>query len=176
VGNAIVTTATRPRYLSLAEVSRLTGRHPELLRQWCAAGRLPCERIGGSWAILEEHLALVQAQPARGRRRGRLEPVADKRSVVAAAFPDGQRGRLVHQELTRRFGLHGDDVALAPLALDGIEFVLIAGRFPSERVGEVTELIRGLGGRIVADIDRPWTLPAIATATDGTRSTSRRTR
>lgn len=147
----------RPRYLSLAEVARLTGRHPELLRQWCAAGRLPCERIGSSWALLDEHVPLVQAQPARGHRaRSSVASRAERRVVVAAAFGDAARGRLVRSEVVDRLGLEPDDVAIAPLALDGLEIALVAGRFPESRAPEVAELMLGLGGRIVADGERPW--------------------
>ncbi|MDQ2966018.1 MAG: helix-turn-helix domain-containing protein, partial [Chloroflexota bacterium] len=44
-------------YLTLSQVAIRTGRHPELLRQWCAAGRLPCARVGGSWVMLERDVA-----------------------------------------------------------------------------------------------------------------------
>lgn len=152
--------ASRPRYLSLAEVARLTGRHPELLRQWCAAGRLPCERIGGSWAILEEHLPLVHGQPARGRRRAG-EAVVERRSVVAAVFTDATRGRLVHGELVRRYALDAADAAVAPLELPGAEIVLVAVRVPSGAVADVVALSEALGGRVVADVDQPWALPAL---------------
>lgn len=169
-------TTMRPRFLSLAEVARLTGRHPELLRQWCATGRLPCERIGGSWAIAEDQVSLVQAQPARGRRRAAAPDPVAARVVVAAAFVDGTRGRLVHAELVRRFGLRDEEAGLAQLSLDGVEMVLVAGRIPADRFEEVSRLVDGLGGRIVADVGETWFVRALGGASAARGGGQRRTR
>lgn len=56
--------------LSLAEVSARTGRHPDLLRRWCEAGRIPAIRVGRSWAIPESALPAIEWPAARRRRTG----------------------------------------------------------------------------------------------------------
>ena len=56
--------------LSLAEVSERTGRHPDLLRRWSEAGRIPAIRVGRSWAIPESALPSIEWPAARRRRPG----------------------------------------------------------------------------------------------------------
>jgi hypothetical protein len=52
--------------LTLQEAAAATGRNPELLRRWCAAGRIRCQRIGRDWVIDASDLAAVEAMPRRG--------------------------------------------------------------------------------------------------------------
>lgn len=54
--------------VSLGEAAAITGRHPELLRRWCAAGRLRGELVGGSWFVRLSDLDTIDAMPRRGRR------------------------------------------------------------------------------------------------------------
>lgn len=61
--------------VSLTEAGRRSGRHPEVLRRWCIEGRIPAVRIGRTWAISEETVALLvehrsRARPQLGRRTG----------------------------------------------------------------------------------------------------------
>src|SRR3954447_22670436 len=60
--------------MTLAEVAARTGRNPELLRRWCAAGRIRCQRIGRDWVIDASDVAAVRAMPRRGE--GRMTQVA----------------------------------------------------------------------------------------------------
>jgi len=55
--------------VSLAEAARLTGRHPEVLRRWCTSGRLPAIRVGRTWAITAESVAMLRDHAARSRPR-----------------------------------------------------------------------------------------------------------
>jgi hypothetical protein len=57
------------RIVSLAEAAIATGRHPEVLRRWCADGRLPAIRVGRAWAISGETLASLVSQRGRARPR-----------------------------------------------------------------------------------------------------------
>jgi excisionase family DNA binding protein len=60
--------------VSLAEASRRTGRHAEVLRRWCIEGRIPAVKVGRTWAISNETLGtLIQH---RSRSRPRLTPAA----------------------------------------------------------------------------------------------------
>ena len=55
--------------VSLAEAARLTGRHPEVLRRWCITGRLPAIRVGRTWAITADSVAMLREHGARSRPR-----------------------------------------------------------------------------------------------------------
>jgi hypothetical protein len=54
--------------LSLADVASRTGRHPELLRRWCAEGRLPAVLLARAWFIRSSDLPAVAAMPLRSPR------------------------------------------------------------------------------------------------------------
>jgi hypothetical protein len=53
----------------LAEAARLSGRHPDLLRRWCASGRIEGFRVGRTWAVTQREVERLAQLPAR-RRRG----------------------------------------------------------------------------------------------------------
>lgn len=55
--------------ISLSHAAQRSGRHPEVLRRWCAEGRIPAVRIGRTWAITPETLALLLSHSARSRPR-----------------------------------------------------------------------------------------------------------
>src|SRR2546423_5807273 len=148
-----------PDYLTLSQVAMRTGRHPELLRQWCARGRIPCARVGGSWVLRERDLALVDGIARRARQpRDEPAPVGDseRTRIIAAVFDDHgladtaagtlrDRLRLAHAAIgTTSLEL----TALAPLRLS-----VVAGRFPDPTSGDARRILVGYGGRIVADID-----------------------
>ncbi|HEU4672988.1 MAG TPA: helix-turn-helix domain-containing protein [Candidatus Limnocylindrales bacterium] len=135
------------RYVTLAEVARRTGRHPEQLRQWCASGRLPCERFGRDWLLDAADLPLVD-QVATRRRHVAVET----RTVVGASFTDGAAGRRALSQARQQFEIDPKDAALAPLAIDDVAFVLVAVIIPTERVDDAIALIEGSGGTIVAEV------------------------
>jgi hypothetical protein len=54
--------------LPLAEAARLTGRHPDLLRRWCASGRIDGFRVGPTWALTTHEVERLARLPARRRR------------------------------------------------------------------------------------------------------------
>lgn len=137
------------RYLTLSDVSRRTGRHPEQLRQWCASGRLPCHRIGRDWLLGAEDLELVDTVATRRRRRGPRLP----RVVLAASFTDADTGRQALARVAAELALGPRDLGIAPLAIDDVSFSLVAVALPLERVTEATSLLEGFGGRIVAEVE-----------------------
>lgn len=82
--------------------------------------------------------------------------------VLAVRFPDRQHAAAVLDRLQHTLDVTPPDVAIAPLgASDGRDGsqTLLAGRFPEERLPEVTRLVREQGGEIVADVDERWTRP-----------------
>jgi excisionase family DNA binding protein len=71
------TTQRTAGVVSLAEAARRTGRHPEVLRRWCIDGRIQAVRVGRTWALTQETVAMLQRHSARARPRlTRAEPTA----------------------------------------------------------------------------------------------------
>jgi hypothetical protein len=146
-----------PDYVTLAQVAASTGRHPELLRQWCAAGRLPCRRVGGSWVLRASDIQLVDRIKRRVRVRPggkpKLERAAGSR-VVAAAFIDPVAAAQAEADLTG-LPVDGAEVESGQLELPGfgdpLAVTVVAARSPDDRVREVRAALIARGGRIVAD-------------------------
>ena len=87
--------------------------------------------------------------------------------VLAATFSDREAAREVLNELRRRYDLDPEDAAVAPLGMNGIgpsPKTLLAGRFWEDRVLEIREFIEQHGGEVVADVDKRWTDPWLASA------------
>jgi hypothetical protein len=155
-----------PAYLTLSQVSLRTGRHPELLRQWCARGRIPCDRVGGSWVLREGDLALVDGIAKRSRQT-REGPAAvdhpERTRIIAAVFDDEGLAGTVADALRGRLGLADDAVGTTSLGLTGLaplRLSVVAGRFSEPASVDARRILVGYGGRIVADIDE-------AAASDG---------
>jgi hypothetical protein len=82
--------------------------------------------------------------------------------VLAARFPDRDRAVAVLGRLQQTIHVFAPDVAIAPLGMSNgsdDEQTLLAGRFPDERLPEVTRLVREAGGEIVANLDERLTRP-----------------
>jgi hypothetical protein len=65
------------RLLTLGDVALRTGRNVELLRRWCVAGRVRCERIGRDWMVRENELGTIDGMPRRGVSKGSPVELAD---------------------------------------------------------------------------------------------------
>jgi hypothetical protein len=153
-------------YLTLSQVAVRTGRHPELLRQWCAAGRLPCARVGGSWVMLEKDVALIDGIASRARRSRVPAPAAAAVAspvavpatdrVLAAVFDDAAAARLAALALGDRLGEAAQEVGTAPLvvpALPALSLTVVAGRIAGSAAIEARRILAAFGGRVVADIE-----------------------
>ena len=153
-----------PRYLTLKQVATRTGRHPELLRQWCAVGRIPCQRVGGSWVLDAADVGLVDGIARRGAPQPAREipsPAGAER-VIAAAFDDEPTAANVADALRGRLPLSGQSVAATSVAikgLPGLRLTIVAGRFPPAATLEARRIIVGFGGRIVTDAEDGATEP-----------------
>jgi hypothetical protein len=144
-------------YLTLSQVAVRTGRHPELLRQWCSAGRIPCLRLGGSWVLREEDLPLLDRIATRTRRRPETIAVPSGRTrSLAAVFADGGRAESAAQALRDRLSLGPDAIETAPVtlkSLGGRGLTFVAGTVPEESSLDGRRILTSYGGRIVAELD-----------------------
>jgi hypothetical protein len=150
--------ATDSRYLTLSQVALRTGRHPELLRQWCAADRLPCLRLGGSWVMLERDLPLVDAIASRsGRARRADEPAAfGGTRVIAAVFDGADLAASAGEAVRRRLRLDATAIGTGPLSLPTmpeVTLTVVAARVASGQVVAARRVLAAYAGRIVADIE-----------------------
>jgi Helix-turn-helix domain len=147
-----------PDYLTLSQVALRTGRHPELLRQWCARGRIPCARVGGSWVLRERDLPLVDGI-ARRARQARVDATPtgpETTRIVAAVFDDDGLAATVANTLRERLHLAHDAIGTTSMGLTGLaplRLSVVAGRFRGPASVEARRILVGYGGRIVADID-----------------------
>jgi helix-turn-helix protein len=148
-----------PAYLTLSQVSLRTGRHPELLRQWCARGRIPCARVGGSWVLREQDLGFVDGI-ARRNHQTRAGPMVvdhpERSRIIAAVFDDDGIAGTVADALRDRLRLAHDAVGTTSLGLTGLaplRLSVVAGRFSEPGSVDARRILVGYGGRIVADID-----------------------
>lgn len=161
-------------YLTLSQVAVRTGRHPELLRQWCAAGRIPCLRLGGSWVVREDDLPLIDRIATRARRRAERSSVPSGRTrMLAAVFEDGSRAQTAAAALRDRLALADDAVETAPVSLrslgmHGLTFV--ASTVPEESSLDGRRILASYGGRIVAELDgQPTPTPPARSRARSTR-------
>ena len=81
--------------------------------------------------------------------------------ILAARFPDQERASRALEEIQQR--LDDDvDAEIAPLA-GGDDAAggdaLLAGHFPEAAKPAVEQVVREVGGEIVADVDERWTRP-----------------
>jgi hypothetical protein len=145
-------------YVTLSQVAVRTGRHPELLRQWCASGRLPCTRVGGSWVMLERDVAMIDGIESRARKRqpSALEAEPPARRVLAAVFDDEAAAARAAQALRDRLAGAVGDIGTAPLtvpALPTVSLTVVAGNVAGSAALQARRILAAFGGRIVADIE-----------------------
>lgn len=136
------------RTLPLEDVARRTGQPVERLREWCATGLLPCDRVDGEWALPETELATAQALAAT-RPRLATSRLADGARVLVAAFRDLAAARRALDAIRARIGAHSGDVELAPVSIDGMQRVLVAGRVPGGEAASIDEIVTEAGGQLV---------------------------
>jgi hypothetical protein len=104
--------------ISLRDAAHRYGVPVVRLGQWCATGKLGCERDGDGWLIPASAAASI---PALARDHAAM--VEEKRVTglvvpVPAVPPD------LAARVARRLGLDDAAVTVTPLALDGVDYVV----------------------------------------------------
>jgi hypothetical protein len=144
-------------YLTLSQVAARTGRHPELLRQWCAAGRIPCQRLGGSWVLLEADVPLLDQMATRARRRARpAGPRSGRRRLLAAVFGDPASAASAAEALRARLAIEDGAIETGPMGvgrLGALGLTVVAGQVAEELVLDARRIIGAYGGRVVAELE-----------------------
>lgn len=156
-------TDPRPRLLTLGEAAQRSGRPVELLREWCATGRIEGERLGGRWLVPESTLEAIRSMPTAfvpfeidGSEAADESDAADRTEadggdpIVAIAFRDRLTAVRAAGELASRFALGRGGLSVGPLALDGLDLFVVAGRLPRTRGTEIEAIVRHNTGTVVA--------------------------
>jgi hypothetical protein len=140
----------------LEEVAAATGTTIDQLREWCATGLLTCDRVAGEWALPETELAVAHSLAAVGPRLSTTS-LPNGAHLLAVAFRDHSAARRALDTIRSRIGVRPRDVELAPLSIDGIPMVLVAGRVPAVHRAEIESIVRETGGRLIDGLPAiPW--------------------
>ena len=140
-----IPTPSHDQLLTLAAGALATGQPAGRLRNWCATGKLACEKRAGEWLLPLSELLRVATLAAE-----RADSIAAGRSV-AALVPITNATADLPAEIARRLGLPPKAVSTSTLALDGSEYLVAVwntGR-DGAPVAPVAELVEGLGGELL---------------------------
>lgn len=130
--------------LTLDAVSIQTGISARRLREWCATGRIKCERDGTHWMI----------PTSEGERLAALAATAfgsDTDRPVALVVPADVAPRNLGDEVAHRLGLEPASVAMSSLAIDGQDYVVAVWKDGPEEGGlpKLLELAEEVGGALL---------------------------
>jgi hypothetical protein len=115
--------------LTLSQVAETTGRNAELLRRWCAAGRIRCQRMGRDWLVDRSELPVIEAMPRRGVHR-RVDRPLDDLGILSLDLRSAVEQCLEPGESIQEILLGLDDSAL--IATDRRLFVVRDGVLVTE--------------------------------------------
>ena len=105
--------------LAIDEAARRTGQPVRRLRQWCATGRIRCERDMLGWLIPETEIGLVRsiasARTARGSDRSARALVVPRSAIASANLQHQVAGQLRIPVKT---------VSMSGLTIDGQPYVI----------------------------------------------------
>ena len=108
--------------ITLREAAERYGVPVVRLGQWCATGKLGCERDGDGWLIPtsagDAIAGLVRDQAA----------MVEERRVTALAVPAPAAPPDLASQVAGRLGLNDAAVSITPLALDGVDYVVAVWR------------------------------------------------
>lgn len=140
--------------LTLEAVSGQTGISLRRLREWCATGRLECDRDGSDWVIRASEFKHVAALAAT--LSARLE--GDR--PIALVVPAEVAPRNLADEVAHRLGLEPASVAMSTLAMDGQDYVVAVWKDGQKNGGlpKVVQLAEEIGGELL-DGAAPLTEP-----------------
>jgi hypothetical protein len=133
--------------LALGDVAERTGQPIRRLRQWCATGRLRCERDGRGWLLPETELPRVVANVAA------QVLLASNRKARALVVPNVAVGSVdLRDEVAHRLQRPEQAVSVSTLMIDGQEYVVAT--WPDSDGGTapaaVADLAEELGGELLA--------------------------
>jgi hypothetical protein len=73
--------------------------------------------------------------------------------LLAATFPDQKSARVARTRLMSAFALGNGDIGVELLAHGRDDVAILAGRFQDDVVAAARDVVQGLGGTLVVDMD-----------------------
>ncbi len=132
--------ADEDEYVSLATIAERTGVSVRSLREWCATGRLACERFGGTWAIRtadsDEVRQLAERRPRPPRHATLVLPVEVSTTDV-------------ERTVMRAFGLTARNVSKVRPTIDDMEYVGFSADAETEAIERARLVVEGFGGQLL---------------------------
>ena len=108
--------------IPLAAAVERSGHSADVLRRWCATGKVRCVPDGNGWLIPVSEL------PAIDRAARDHETAIEQERVTALAVPAPVAPPNLADQVASRLGLTAGNVSLTPLALDGVDYVVAVWR------------------------------------------------
>jgi hypothetical protein len=133
------------KVLAIDDVGRQTGQSARRLRQWCATGRLRCERDGRGWLIPEAEIGRVMSIAAARTVRG------SERSARALVVPRSARESAhLRGEVAAELQIPERAVSIDGLTIDGQAYVIATWPSAADTRGSaLAELADQLDGELL---------------------------
>lgn len=131
--------------LAIDEAAQRTGQPVRRLRQWCATGRIRCERDGRGWLIPETEIGRVRSVAAERTVRG------SNRSARALIVPRSALGSAkLRDQVAGELQISAGTVSLGSLTIDGQAYVIATWPIAAEARGSaLADLAEKLDGELL---------------------------
>jgi hypothetical protein len=131
--------------LAIDKAAQRTGQPVRRLRQWCATGKIRCERDGRGWLIPEAEIGRVRSIAAERTVRG------SNRSARALIVPRSALGSAnLRDQVAGGLQIPGRTVSLDMLTIDGQAYVIATWPIAADARGSaLAELAEELDGELL---------------------------
>jgi hypothetical protein len=86
--------------------------------RWCATGLIRCERDGEDWMVPVSELETIVRVAAEHAR------AIEDAHVKAVVIPEARAVPDLAEQIGQRLGLQSGQVSVAPMAIDGVDYVV----------------------------------------------------
>lgn len=131
--------------LALEDAAQLTGQPVRRLRQWCATGRIRCERDGRGWLVPEVEIGHVRSSAAARIIQG---SDSTARALVVPQFVVESAN--LRGQVARELRIPSEAVSMGQLTIDDQPYVIVT--WPSvddARGSALADLAERLGGELL---------------------------
>ena len=131
--------------LAIDEAAQRTGQPVRRLRQWCATGRIRCERDGRGWLVPEAEIGRVRSVAAERTVRG------SDRSARALIVPRSALGAAnLRDQVAGELQIPTTAVSLDRLTIDGQAYVIATWPIAADARGSaLAELAEKMDGELL---------------------------
>jgi len=131
--------------LSLEAVALRTSQPIRRLREWCATGRLACQRFGSEWSIERSDIARVFDLATDHARRARTI----RHGVLAVPANNGTDD--LQLAVSQGTGVLRANIAVDRMVIDGEDLEVATWEHPAGSTTDLLALADDLGGELLID-------------------------